>query len=215
MADIAANTILCEVIAKNSSFPIISEENKTIPYELRRGYDTVWILDPLDGTKEFLKRNDEFTINLALVKHGKPIFGVIYVPVTGEYYYAEKGKGSFSVIGAKKERMRVACFDKNAQNLKIACSRSHLSDETKAYLSEFDKPDLIERGSALKFAQVAKGEVVAYPRFAPTMEWDTAAGQIIVEEAGGAVLHAETGKPLVYNKENLLNPFFIAEGSIS
>lgn len=215
MADKAANDVICEGLEKlNVQYPIISEENKSIDYEVRKDYDYYWLVDPLDGTKEFIKRNGEFTVNIALVHNQRPVMGVVYAPVLEEMYYAVKGEGAFIVKGDETEKLSASVFSRKDKNLGVVCSRSHLNDLTQQFVDELDEPNLVATGSSLKFLILAKGTAHLYPRLAPTMEWDTGAAQIVLEEAGGKVLQAENGEPLLYNKENLLNPFFIAEGTL-
>jgi len=215
MADKAANDVICEGLEKlNVQYPIISEENKSIDYEVRKNYDYYWLVDPLDGTKEFIKRNGEFTVNIALVHNQRPVLGVVYAPVLEEMYYAVKGEGAFIVKGDATEKLSASVFSKKDKNLGVVCSRSHLNDLTQQFVDELDEPNLVATGSSLKFLILAKGTAHLYPRLAPTMEWDTGAAQIVLEEAGGKVIQAENGEPLLYNKENLLNPFFIAAGAL-
>jgi 3'(2'), 5'-bisphosphate nucleotidase len=211
-ADIESNEIICKGLEKLAFLhPIISEENKEADYSERKNWEYAWLIDPLDGTKEFINREDDFVVNIGLVHHGVPILGVVHVPVSGETAFAIKGLGAFLIKkDGTKQKLQVANVDKNAPGLKIICSRSHFSDETKAFLAQYDSPQLVNRGSALKFLMLAAGEAHFYPRLAPTMEWDTCAPQIILEEAGGSVLQYNTNIPVIYNKENLLNPWFLA-----
>ncbi len=215
-ADQASNEEICKGLdLLDPKFPIISEENKLCTFEERSQYEHYWLIDPLDGTKEFIKRNGEFTVNIALIKEHTPIAGVVYVPVTEELFWAIKGEGSFYKKGNEAVR-KLSCnpFSKKESGLGIVCSRSHLNEATSEFIEQFDSPNLVSKGSSLKFTTIAKGEAHIYPRLAPTMEWDTAAAQIVLEEAGGKVIHAETKKPLQYNKEDLLNPHFIAYGNL-
>jgi len=206
-----------------TNIPVLSEEGKEIPYLQRKDWDELWIVDPLDGTKEFIKRNDEFTVNIALIEKQKPKFGVIYAPVTKELYFGISGKGAYKIIWNEKmliESLSIEDLMKSGDSLPlkfqrpftVVASRSHLSDETKEYIEELrqDHPDLefISKGSSLKLCAVAEGAADVYPRFAPTMEWDTAAGQAIVESMGGKVIKVDK-TPLNYNREDLLNPWFI------
>lgn len=210
-ADRNANTIIVSHLAElEEGYPIISEENKLQAYEERKGFKRFWLVDPLDGTKEFIKRNGEFTVNIALVEEGRPIMGVVYVPVTGDIYYAEKGKGAYHKNGATPARMNANSYSAKDKGLRVVCSRSHINEPTQAYIDDLNEPDTVSKGSSLKFMLLASGQAEVYPRMGPTMEWDTGASQIILEEAGGKILHNDTGLPLTYNKENLLNPYFIA-----
>lgn len=213
-ADKAANDVINEGLEKLAfQAPILSEENKEIPYSVRKNYEYFWMVDPLDGTKEFIKRNGEFTVNIALIHKNEVVFGVVYVPVLKELYWAVKGQGAYSYIGETEKNLSAAKFHINDTYLKVVASRSHLNDDTKAFVEHLDDPELVSKGSSLKLLLIASGEADLYPRLAPTMEWDTAAAQIIVEEAGGHVLQAGTNKAVVYNKENLLNPYFLCKGN--
>lgn len=213
-ADLAANKILCDALRKISpEIPIISEENDNLSYMDRAGWDYCWVVDPLDGTKEFIKRNGEFTTNVALVRGDESVAGVIYAPALEEMYWGIMGNGAFSEIKGVVSDLEVKTFNNTDKGLKMVCSRSHLNDATKEIVDQYDEPELVASGSSLKFMIIAKGEAHVYPRMAPTMEWDTCAAQAILEEAGGVVLQADTMEPVVYNKENLLNPSFIAMGN--
>lgn len=194
-ADKAAHARIVSYL-EPTGIPVLSEEGAHLPYSIRRNWDRLWIVDPLDGTKEFIKRNGEFTVNIALVENGVPVLGVIYVPVKQQLYHS------------KMEMKEVA-----PRPFTVVASRSHLSPETAAFIEELRKehPDLelISSGSSLKICLVAEGKADIYPRHAPTMEWDTAAGDAIARAAGCIVMDAQTGTPLVYNKEDLHNPWFI------
>lgn len=217
-ADRAANTLICTALLQlEPAFPIISEENKTVPYEERKDYEYYWLVDPLDGTKEFIKRNGEFTVNIALIHQQRPTLGVVYAPVPDEMYWAYTGGGAWLQIGAGEEHQPLGChkFCMTDNGLKVVCSRSHLNTDTQSFIDALQAPEKVARGSSLKFLLLAKGDAHVYPRLGPTMEWDTAAAQIIVEEAGGKVIDKTTEAPLRYNKENLLNPHFIAYGTVN
>lgn len=221
IADKNASAVINAYLEK-LEFPIISEETRNAEYDERRHWDTCWIVDPLDGTKEFVKRNGDFTVNIALVENGNPILGVIYVPVTKTLYYtSEDGQSAFKAV-IPSEDITVEMAVSNAKpikpsetnngTIKIVGSRSHLNDDTKRFISEVEKENdvaIVSRGSSLKFCMVAEGEAHIYPRYAPTMEWDTAAGQAICQAVGLTVMDTTTEEPLRYNKENLLNPYFI------
>ncbi len=214
-ADLASNRIICKGLRQiDPSIPIISEENRHQPWEVRKHWELCWLVDPLDGTKEFLQRNGEFTINIALVSSGKPVLGVVHIPLTGETWWAAQGEGAWRCCAQHEQRVQAATFDPEQAGLVVVCSRSHFTGETKAFVERFKDPVLVSKGSALKFLLIASGQAHVYPRIAPTMEWDTAAAQIIVEEAGGSVVDFHSGKPLRYNKADLLNPPFIARGRI-
>ncbi|SFU29996.1 3'(2'), 5'-bisphosphate nucleotidase [Pustulibacterium marinum] len=222
LADQKSNAVINSYIAP-TPFPIISEENKQLDYDERKDWDSCWIVDPLDGTKEFIKRNGEFTVNIALVKQGVPELGVIYVPVTEELYFASVSqKQVFKAVVApnaaivevmeKAEKIGTSEMD---DIVRVVGSRSHMNQDTLDYMetlkSEFPGKEIevVSKGSSLKFCLVAEGKADVYPRFAPTMEWDTAAGQAICEAAGLEVIAKDTNAPMVYNKSNLLNPYFL------
>lgn len=216
-ADSAANKVICDGLLKMApNVPIISEENKVTSYDERKNYDFCWLVDPLDGTKEFIKRNGEFTVNIALLHGNRSVMGVVYAPVPDEMYWAVKGEGAFLQKGAGEvEKLEPKPFKLSDKGLNLVCSRSHLNEGTQKFVNDFEAPNLVSKGSSLKFLILAKGEAHVYPRIAPTMEWDTGAAQIVLEEAGGKVLKFESEDPLDYNKENLLNPFFVAYGNVN
>jgi 3'(2'), 5'-bisphosphate nucleotidase len=215
IADRQANAYICEALENLPlSFPIISEENREIAYAERSQFERCWLVDPLDGTKEFVSRNGDFTVNIALI-NGKGLeLGVVYVPLHEELYWAVRGQGAFWQKNGQIEALRCAQFNLKDEGLALVASRSHLNEETELVIAQFVKPTLVSRGSSLKFLMLAKGEAHVYPRLAPTMEWDTGAAQIILEEAGGAVIDHERGLPLQYNKVSLRNPAFIAYGQV-
>ncbi|MCB9296182.1 MAG: 3'(2'),5'-bisphosphate nucleotidase CysQ [Lewinellaceae bacterium] len=215
LADMAANRLICEALEQLPvRYPIVSEENKAIPCEERRKFEYNWLVDPLDGTKEFIKRNGEFTVNIALIHNGAPVLGVVHVPCLGETYWAVKGEGAYWERNGETQPIRAASFRLSDPGLHVVCSRSHLNADTQAFIGRLQAPELVARGSSLKFLILARGEAHLYPRLGPTMEWDTAAAQAILEEAGGMVIDEETKQPLRYNKENLRNPYFIAYGKV-
>ncbi len=215
-ADRAANTIICDGLEKLSvGYPIISEENKAVDYEVRKDYKHYWLVDPLDGTKEFIKKNGEFTVNIALVHNQRSVFGVVYAPALDEMYWAAKGEGAHFIKDGKENLLSASSFGMKDGGLRVVCSRSHLNEGTQKFVDELNTPELVAKGSSLKFLILASADAELYPRLAPTMEWDTAAAQIVLEEAGGKVLQAASGEPLVYNKEDLLNPHFIAYGKMA
>lgn len=218
IADKNSNDVIMQGLLEfYPQIPVISEESKQIPYQVRKDWKHLWMVDPLDGTKEFISKNGEFTVNIALIEEGVPVLGVVYIPVSGLTYYAIKGSGSFEISEdgkTTKLNNQREHYSKKAR-VKVVASRSHLTDEVKTFIENLKQQgkevDFISAGSSLKFCLVAEGEADVYPRFGPTMEWDTAAADIVAREAGLNVLHAETRKPLVYNKEDLLNPWFIVE----
>lgn len=214
-------------ILNETPYPVLSEEGRQLDYEVRRKWDTLWIVDPLDGTKEFIKRNGEFTVNIALVQNSVPVMGVIYVPVKKELYFAVEGVGAYKctgIIGLEDDGVSLKQLIKESERIPsedardhfiVVASRSHLSPETEGYIAELKKKhgeiELISSGSSIKICLVAEGIADVYPRFAPTMEWDTAAGHAIARAAGMEVYQAGKDEPLQYNKEDLLNPWFIVE----
>jgi len=210
-ADQAAHQAIVSVLS-NSKLPILSEEGKSIPFEERSGWDYFWMVDPLDGTKEFIKRNGEFTVNIALIHRNAPVLGVVLIPVSGEGYAAVKGEGAHEFSGDTIRPIQAAKFKMKQTALRVVASRSHMSPETKDFIDALDQPQLLSKGSSLKLLMVATGEADLYPRYAPTMEWDTAAAQIIVEEAGGKVTIYGTKQAVNYNKPDLLNPWFLVVG---
>lgn len=213
LADRAANAFIVQELRRlDYQYPIISEESMLPPYSERKKYDTFWMVDPLDGTKEFIKRNGEFTVNIALIQKRRPILGVVYAPMLNEMYWAEKGEDAFVNKDGIVRRLTTKDFSFDQESLRVVCSRSHLNDATQKELNTLTNPILKPIGSSLKFMLLASGEADYYPRMGPTMEWDIAASQIILEEAGGSVISEYTKQPIVYNKENLRNPHFKAFG---
>lgn len=213
IADRTANKIICDALEQLPvRYPIISEENKAISYEERKDFEYCWLVDPLDGTKEFIKRNGEFTVNIALIYQQQIVLGVVYASDRDEMYWAVKGEGAYQIIDGKDVRLSAKNFTMKDDGLKVVCSRSHLNEGTQAFVDALVNPELVATGSSLKFLIIAAGQAHVYPRLAPTMEWDTGAAQVILEEAGGSVIDHTTNKPLLYNKENLLNPHFVGYG---
>ncbi len=225
MADKASNEVIIKVL-ETTGIPVLSEEGKLISFKERSQWEKLWIVDPLDGTKEFVKRNGEFTVNIALISGHKAVLGIIYVPVLKCLYFADKDTGafrlddidtdySFSTLEEVMDKGERLPLKQDKRKYTIVGSRSHMSAETEEFINKIKDQqgeiEFISRGSSLKLCQVAEGAADVYPRFAPTMEWDTAAGQAIVEISDGEVVEAETGKPLLYNKESLLNPWFIVK----
>ena len=212
-ADHLANGIISEALFSLSpEWPVLSEEQAILPYDIRRAWTHCWIVDPLDGTKEFIRRNDNFTVNIALAHQGKAVLGVIYAPATRECFWAVEGAGAFELTVEGSQKIQCRPFGWQDSGLRILSSRSHYNPDTAAFLRQFDLPEYLFRGSALKFGILARGDADVYVRMGPTSEWDTAAGQIILEEAGGHIIDFDTRQPLRYNKENILNPSFIAFG---
>jgi len=209
LADKASHQAIVKEL-EPTGIPILSEEGNSIPYETRSQWDYFWMIDPLDGTKEFIKKNGEFTVNIALIHESRAILGVVFTPVLNDLFWAIKGEGSFK----NGDRISSNHFSLSDKGLKVVASRSHLNEETQAYLDELNEPQTLSKGSSLKLLMIAEGVADLYPRYAPTMEWDTAAAQIIVEEAGGAVIVKGTNEPVAYNKQNLLNPHFLVTGRL-
>lgn len=215
-ADQLAHQIIASGLEKLfPAIPILSEESSQIPYDARKNWEYFWLVDPLDGTKEFIHRNGEFTVNIALIHQGRAVTGIVYVPVKDILYYAVQGTGSFKIESTKPPvKLQAKPLPKQGA-ITIVGSRSHGSEAMEAFLSEqkqrYAEVNFIPAGSALKFCLVAEGKADVYPRLAPTMEWDTAAAHIIAKESGKSVVNFENGQELIYNKENLLNPWFICQ----
>ena len=207
LADQASHKAI-EAYLRETGIPVLSEDGAQTDYAIRKNWDYFWLIDPLDGTKEFVKRNGEFTVNIALIQKGTPILGVVQTPVTQDLYFAVLGSGAYK----NGEPIEAAKFDISDAKLNVVASRSHLNPETQLFLDQLKNPQIVSKGSSLKLLMVAEGTAHLYPRFAPTMEWDTAAAQIIVTEAGGKILIKDTDQSIVYNKENLLNPYFLVLG---
>ena len=214
-ADMAAHRcIVAGLRALTPDIPVLSEESAhAVSFDERRGWHTFWLVDPLDGTREFVKRNGEFTVNIALVVDGVPVFGVILAPVGGTVWHGAPGQGAFRRDGDDERAIRVRA--PAVAPLRVAASRSHLDPRTSALMERIGDTEAVGMGSSLKFCLLAEGGMDVYPRFGPTSEWDTAAGQCILEAAGGAVLGL-SGEPFRYNqRDTLLNGDFIALGDAS
>lgn len=212
MADKAAHEVIAKELVKlNADIPIISEEGREVTYEERKDYGYYWLVDPLDGTKEFIKRNGEFTVNIALIFEGKPVLGVIYTPVTTTTYYGVVGeKMAFKQI-SDQEPNQISVSKTDRPQVAVR-SKSHAAPEEEEVLSKYGTKDSISVGSSLKFCMVAEGKADLYYRHGPTMEWDTAAGQAIVEAAGGKVYENTGPNPFRYNKKSMLNGSFLCLG---
>ena len=209
LADKKAHLAISSIL-KSSGLPILSEEGKSIAYDDRKNWQHFWMVDPLDGTKEFIKRNGEFTVNIALIENQVPVLGVVAIPVTGELYSGATGLGvSLLLNGAVTVISKRSSVDLTRNGLRVVASRSHMNDETLQFINQLHEPELVSAGSSLKFLLLASGKADVYPRFAPTMEWDTAAAHAIIRELGIPVLEKDSKKELVYNKPDLLNPYFI------
>lgn len=215
-ADKLSNKVINERLM--SQYPdsnIISEENKQLSFDERKDWQTLWLIDPLDGTKEFIKKNGEFTVNIALIENGEPTFGVVYAPVPDTLYYGLKGDGAYKISNGLSVKISNPTSYLDKETVKVVASRSHMSDETLAFVSTIEKSgktiDFLSIGSSLKLCLVAEGVADIYPRFGPTMEWDTGAAHAVALYAGKQVLNADTMQPLIYNKPDLLNPSFIVQ----
>jgi 3'(2'), 5'-bisphosphate nucleotidase len=205
-ADLAAHTLIVAALSKlTPALPILSEEAADISWDIRKNWQRYWLVDPLDGTKEFIKRNGEFTVNIALIEHGEPVLGVIHAPVLQKTYYAAKGEGAFV---KSAEGVSQANVSKPGEVVRVVGSRSHPSPDLAGYLAQFPRHEMVAVGSSLKFCLVAEGAADVYPRFGPTMQWDTGAGHIIALEAGARVSFDGISEK-VYQRENLLNPYFM------
>ena len=226
-ADQASHNIIVRALGElEPDTPILSEEGNHQSYEERSQWSEFWLIDPLDGTKEFVKKNGEFTVNIAKITNGHPATGIIYAPVLDTMYYGDKEQGAFKMTQFSEKAGKLANLEEfrneaqampisqSSSQVKVVASRSHMSEETKAFIQEIKDQgrdvETLSAGSSLKLCLVAEGSAQYYPRYAPTMEWDTGAGQAIVEAAGGKVEVADSSEPLVYNKENLRNPWFLA-----
>lgn len=217
-ADLASTTIIQRHL-EPLRIPITGEETEKLDYSIRKNWTECWCVDPLDGTKEFISKNGEFAVNIALIENGIPTFGLIASPVNEEIIFGSKEFGvyisSFENIENESNWIKINTPRKVNSPLILTASRSHGSGLLEGFIAELKRisPEMkqISKGSSLKFFDLAKGEVDVYARFAPTMEWDIAPGQAILEALGGSVINVETGMPLTYNKADLLNPFFIAK----
>lgn len=218
-ADLAAHNVIVNALAQHyPDIPCLSEESGEIPFEERQQWHECFIVDPLDGTKEFIARNGEFTVNIALVNQGKPILGVIYVPVHETYYYAAQGVGAFKKIAnqaAQPIAVRKLLKKNNNHHFTVVASRRHGLDKVETLCQNFASYDLTSRGSSLKMCMVAEGTADLYPRLALTSEWDTAAAQAIVEQAGGQIVQLDFSTMTYNQKACLLNPFFLVLGDPS
>lgn len=215
-ADLTADKVIARRL--RDAFPGIayfSEETGDMDFAHRQRLAWSWLVDPLDGTREFIRKNGEFTVNIALLQGERVVAGVVAAPAKGRLYWAWKGGGAWRKGASGPERLSVSSFSRKQTGLRFVASRSHRDPETEAFVTGFREPAFKAMGSSLKILLLASGEADVYPRFAPTMEWDTAAAQIILEEAGGHLLDAETGRPLAYNKPDRRNPYFIAWGGVT
>jgi len=208
---ISHQTIINRLTEITPDIPVLSEESAGEELQNRMSWDRYWLIDPLDGTKEFIKKNGEFTVNIALIESNTPVFGVVFAPAIDIIYYGGKDIGSFKITG-EKEAIKIQTKKKTSSAMKIVGSRSHQSEEFKKFIGSYPNAEIIPMGSSLKICLVAEGEADLYPRLGPTSEWDTAAAQAVLEGAGGQLENFKTGKILSYNlnKDSLLNPHFLA-----
>lgn len=221
IADIKSNELIKTDLSSYSNFKILSEEGQQPSWQSRQKWKQFWLIDPLDGTKEFLKKNGEFTVNISLIENNIPILGVIFLPAKNILYYALKGSGSFKCALSEFKKKSFFLFnEKNkisvskilGKKIRIVASRSHPSDKLKLWLDKHQNYDLIDAGSSLKFCLVAEGNADVYPRFVGSSEWDIAAGYVILKEAGGVILD-ENNNQIKFNKKNIRNPNFIASSA--
>jgi 3'(2'), 5'-bisphosphate nucleotidase len=207
-ADLAAHHLIANQLTRlDSAIPVVSEEDEG-SLVWRRPAGRFWLVDPLDGTKEFIARNGEFTVNIALISDGKPVLGVVFAPALDEMYWGIPGDGAWKQADGKSEPIRVREAAHRGDALRIVASRSHMNEETEHLIASLGKHELVQAGSSLKFCRIADGSADVYPRLGPTCEWDTAAAQAVVEAAGGTVTTLDRS-PLAYGKPDLLNPHFI------
>ena len=211
-ADLVSNSIITTAL-ENYGVPILSEEGKEIKFNERSKWNYYWCVDPVDGTKEFIKKNNEFTVNIALIHKTVPVLGVVFAPALGDIYYAKNGSGAYK----NGRQISIKTNNTSTTELKVAVSSSHLTDETQKFIDKLStqsqKISLISKGSSLKLCMVAEGIADIYPRLAPTMEWDTAAADAIVRESGCMSYQLSNLKPLTYNKPDLHNPWFVVKNS--
>ena len=221
-ADIASNKLIIDSLFKlNSDIPILSEET-LVDWHLRKDWYKYWLIDPLDGTKEFINQNDDFTVNIALIENNKPVLGIIYAPALSLLYYGSLDNGSYKLNSVKElkslsQSVKIRCKKKNkSDKINVIGSKSHFNQEVETWTKKnFINFDIIKKGSSLKFCEIAEGKADIYPRFGPTSEWDIAAGNIILSEAGGSIESIDGKKILYNNKESVINPSFVAYGNIS
>ena len=215
LADKASNKIICSKLKElTPDIPILSEEGKNISYEERKKWTTFWLIDPIDGTKEFINKNGEFSVNIALINHYQPILGIVYAPVLNTIWYGSASHGSFKIENnTQPKKINVSKYNDN-ETIKVVSSRSHSNNsKLEKFLTDYPKHELVFMGSSIKICLVADGTAHIYPRFGPTMEWDTAAAHAVVKFSGGKITDFKDDNELSYNKENLLNPSFLVKES--
>ena len=211
-ADLASHQCIVDALSSIAPvIPILSEESADISWAERSAWRTYWLIDPLDGTKEFIKKNGEFTINIALIENGTPVFGSVYAPVLEELYFGGKDIGAWKQTASQKQSISVA--RSSNPTIRVVGSRSHQSEDIQNYLKQFSNYELVPMGSSLKICLIAEGKADIYPRLGPTSEWDTAAAHAVLKAAGGTCVLYDNNQELMYNtKDSLLNPYFIAQG---
>ncbi|WP_150909739.1 3'(2'),5'-bisphosphate nucleotidase CysQ [Marinobacter halotolerans] len=210
-ADLASHKIIVDALRElTPDIPVLSEEDADIPWEQRKQWRRFWLIDPIDGTKDFTQRTGEFTVNIALIEDGQPVLGVVTAPALNEAYWGAIGAGAFK-RDSDGEIHRISVTEPKDTVLVVA-SKNHLNDDTKAFINKLGSHELVQAGSSLKFCRIAEGQAHIYPRLGPTCEWDTGAAHAVLAAAGGKVETLD-GTPLKYGKEDVLNPFFVASGS--
>ena len=216
LADLAAHNVLAPALQHLADWPVVSEEDEA-SLAFRTTASRFWLIDPLDGTKEFIAKNGEFTVNIALIDHGRSVLGIVYAPVLGLLYWGGPVVGAHRIKDGCTQAIRVVqdtSQSTEAQPQRVVASKSHLNEATKKFIDKLGEVSLIQAGSSLKFCRVAEGDADIYPRLAPTCEWDTAAAQAVLEGAGGIVLDFNTREPLRYGKHDVLNPSFVAARTV-
>lgn len=209
-ADLKSNELICTALTNlYPDIPLMSEENKQTPYEERKDWEYYFCIDPIDGTKEFIKKNGEFTVNIALIHKNTPVLGVVYAPALNDMYHSKQGSGAF----LNNKRLPLQTNPNPKEKLSVVASKSHLSSETQEFIDSLDTKQIeqVSKGSSLKLCMVAQGSADIYPRLAPTMEWDTAAADAIVRESGKMTFQFDSSDPVFYNKKDLLNPWFVVK----
>jgi 3'(2'), 5'-bisphosphate nucleotidase len=210
-ADLASHQVIVEGLRDlTPDIPVLSEEGAEIPWEERRQWTRFWLIDPIDGTKDFTQRTGEFTVNIALIENGEPILGVVTAPALKEAYWGLKGEGAYKRDSAGEiHKITVAGPE---DSVRVVASKNHLNEDTKAFIEKFESHELVQAGSSRKFCRIAEGHADIYPRLGPACEWDTGAAHAVLNAAGDKVKTLE-GEPLIYGKEDVLNPFFVAPGA--